>query len=103
MKLDLQIVDDFGPRLADGYKAAEFRAGRVDPYMDICERITLDFTGVRTANSSFVNALVAGAIEQHGARVLDILAFKGCSPSIRVLVESAICIGMQNIAGKSNV
>ena len=102
MKVELQLVEEFGPRLADGYKAADFRTGRVDPYVDICEGITLDFTGVRTANSSFVNALVAGAIEQHGARVLDVLSFKGCSPSIRVLVESAICIGLQNINGKTS-
>lgn len=102
MKVELKLVEEFGTRLADGYKAADFRTGRVDPYVDICECITLNFTGVRTANSSFVNALVAGAIEQHGERVLDILAFKGCSPSIQVLVESAICIGLQNVNGKAS-
>lgn len=103
MKLVFHLCEEFGRCLADGYKAAEFRMGRIDPYVDICEKITLDFTGVRTANSSFVNALVAGAIEQHGERVLNVLAFKGCSASIQVLVESAICIGMANIAGKSTV
>ena len=99
MKMELQLVEEFGSLLADGSKAAEFRMGRVDPYVDICEKITLDFTGVRTSNSSFMNALVAGAIEQHGERVLHILAFKGCSPSLQVLVESAVCIGLQNVAG----
>lgn len=100
--MELRLADEFGRFLSDGHKAAEFRMGRVDPYVDICEKITLDFTGVRTANSSFVNALVAGAIEQHGERALNILVFKGCSPAIQVLVESAIYIGLQNAAGMTN-
>ncbi len=98
MKLELQLVEDFGPRMADGYRAAEYRRGRIDPYIDLCEMITLDFTGVRNANSSFINALVAGAIEQHGERVLSILMFKGCNPTIRVLIEAAIYLGITKAA-----
>ena len=55
----------------------------------------LDFTGVRSANSSFVNALVSGFMEQHGPKVLDKLVFKGCNPVLRVLVESAISLGLE--------
>jgi len=52
----------------------------------------LNFNGVRNANSSFVNALVAGFIEQHGTQMLDRLVFQGCNPVVRVLVESAISL-----------
>ena len=55
----------------------------------------IDFTGVRNSNSSFANALIAGAVEQHGQPFLDIAVFKGCNPTIRVLVESAIYLGEQ--------
>lgn len=89
------LADEFGPRLADGALAAEFRAGRLDPYSDICAQIILDFTGVRHANSSFVNALVSGFMEEHGPEVLHKLVFKGCSSVIRVLVESAITLGLE--------
>jgi hypothetical protein len=95
MTLELNLAEEFGSRLADGAAASEFRMGRLDPYADICKKIVLDFSGVRIANSSFVNALIAGFIEQHGARVLDCLVFKGCNPVLRVLVESAITLGLE--------
>lgn len=95
MKLELHLAQEFGSLLADGALAAEFRMGRLDPYADICEEIVLDFTGVRSANSSFVNALVSGFIEQHGPKGLDLLVFQGCNPVVRVLVESAISLGLE--------
>jgi len=94
MKLEFSILREFGQHLADGSRAAEFRMGRIDPYMGICPEIVLDFTGVRAANSSFINALVSGLVEQHGQRALNILVFKGCNPVLRVLVEAAIALGL---------
>ena len=98
MKLELKLAEEFGPRLADGALAVEFRMGRMDPYVRISPEIVLDFTGIRNANSSFVNALVAGAIKQHGPEILDRLIFKGCNPVVRVLVESAISLGLEKAA-----
>jgi len=95
MKLELNLADEFGTGLADGALAAEFRQGRMDPYAGICPEIVLNFTGVRNANSSFINALVAGFVEQHGPQVLDRLVFRGCNPVVRVLVESAISLGLE--------
>lgn len=100
MKIELSLVDSFGPHLADGAKALEFRLSRIDPYVDLCKEITLDFTGIRNANSSFINALVAGAIEQHGVNVLQVLVFKGCNPAVRVLVEAAAELGVRKISGR---
>lgn len=74
--------------------------GRIEPYVDLCKEIVIDFAGVRTANSSFVNALVVGLVEQHGERVLNQLIFKGCNPVLRVLVEAAIDLGLQKIDGR---
>jgi hypothetical protein len=62
----------------------------------------LDFTGVRNANSSFINALVAGLIEQHNVSVLKKVVFKGCNPSIQVLIQAAVELGVQKIAGRVN-
>lgn len=95
MKLELNLAEVFGTGLADGALAAEFRRGKIDPYAGICTEIVLNFTGVRNANSSFMNALVAGFIEQHGPQVLDRLVFQGCNPVVRVLVESAISLGQE--------
>ena len=97
MKLDLSLATDFRAHLSDGAAAAEYRMGRIDPYVDICSRIVLDFEGVRSANSSFVNALVSGLIEQHGEAILPKLVFKGCNTVIQVLVQAAIDLGLSKI------
>jgi len=94
MNLSLPLAEDLGPRLSDGCRAAEYRMGRIDPYVGVYEKIVLDFTDVRNANSSFVNALISGTLEQHGEAVLDKLSFKGCTPAIQVLVEAAIYLGL---------
>lgn len=100
MKHELSLAADFGSHLADGAEAAEYRRGRIEPYVDLCDEIVFDFTGVRTANSSFVNALVAGVVEQHGEAVLAKIIFKGCNPVIKVLVNAAIDLGVQKIDGR---
>ena len=102
MNLEIAIQEQFGGHLADGAKAAEFRMNRIEPYVDICPQIILDFTGVRNANSSFINALVAGLIEQHTVKVLQKIVFKGCNPSIQVLVHAAVELGVQKTAGRAN-
>ena len=100
MKLELSLADDLGTHLADGCEAVEYRVGRIDPYIDICERIILDFSRVRTANSSFTNGLIAGLVEHHGERVLRIVIFKGCNPLIQVLVQAAIDLGLEKTQGR---
>lgn len=96
----LHLAQALGAHLADGEAAARFRLSRIEPYAAICPEITLDFTGVRSANSSFMNALVAGLVEQHGEAILDRILFKGCNPVLRVLIESAIDLGLQKIHGR---
>lgn len=100
MKLELKLAQDIGRQLSDGYQAAEYRRARIEPYISMCEKIVLDFTDVRNANSSFVNSLIAGTIEQHGDGVLKTLVFKGCNPAIQVLVEGAVYLGTSKISGR---
>lgn len=100
VNMELQLAKELGIHLADGETAARFRQARIEPYVSLCPEITLDFTGVRNANSSFMNALVSGLVEQHGEAVLDRLIFKGCNPVLRVLVEAAIDLGLQKIQGR---
>lgn len=95
--MELQLAQEFGAHLADGEAAARFRLSRIEPYVAIYQQITLDFTGVRNSNSSFMNALVSGLVEQHGEAILDRFIFKGCNPVLRVLIEAAIDLGLQKI------
>lgn len=100
MKIEFQLTLELGAHLADGEAAARFRSTRIEPYISLGDELTLDFTGVRNANSSFMNALISGVVEQHGEAVLQKLVFKGCNPLIRVFVESAIDLGIQKIQGR---
>ncbi|MBA2434858.1 MAG: STAS-like domain-containing protein [Chthoniobacterales bacterium] len=100
MKLELPIAADLGTHLADGAAAAEYRRGRIDPYVGLCDEIVLNFTGVRTANSSFVNGLIVGLIEQHSVTVLKRVTFKGCNPVMQVLVQAAVDLGLAKIDGR---
>lgn len=100
MKHELSLVVDFGPQLADGEAASRYRMSQIEPYLDLCDQVVIDFSGVRSANSSFINALVSGLVEQHGRAVLEKVAFKGCNPVIRVLVEAAVDLGFRKIDGR---
>lgn len=95
MKQELHLKDDFGNHPADGEAAAAYRLSRIELYLGLCDQVVLDFTGIRNANSSFINALIAGVIENHGLHVLEKLVFKGCNPILRILVEGAIDLGLQ--------
>jgi hypothetical protein len=91
----LEISKELGTHLADGAKAVAFRMVRIDPYIAINAEIVLDFAGVRHGNSSFVNGLLTGLIEEHGEALLERMTFRGCNPILRVLVEGAIALGIE--------
>ena len=94
MKLEIKIAEEIGTHLAEGSQAVAFRIVRLDPYINMHADIVLDFTGVRHGNSSFVNGLLTGLIEEHGAALLERLSFRGCNAILRVLVEGAIALGL---------
>ena len=97
----VSLLEDCGGILADGSKALTYRYRSIDPYLSICDKVTIDFSGVRSSNSSFMNALISGLLEQHGEAVLQKLIFKGCKPSLAVLVESAIELGICKAKGRT--
>ena len=94
MKKAYQILAEFGTSPSDGAEAYAFRVANIDPYVSLCELIDLDFTGVRIANSSFINALISGLFEQHGAGHLSKLVFRGCLPMIQLLIQSAVDLSL---------
>ena len=98
MKLEINLAKDFGTFLAEGALAAAFRLQHIEPFYHAYAEIVLDFNGVRNVNSSFANALIAPLIEQHGEEALKKLRFLGCNPVVRVMVESALTLGLEQAA-----
>lgn len=94
MRKHYNIAAEFGTSPSDGAVAYAFRVANIDPCLALCESIEFDFTGVRIANSSFMNALIGGLFEQHGSSLLSKLSFRGCLPTIQVLIQAAVDLGM---------
>lgn len=95
MKLELRIAEELGSHLADGTKAVAFRMTRIEPYLGMDAEMRLDFTGVRHANSSFVNGLLTALFEEYGESLLRRVSFRGCNAIVRVLIEGAISLGLE--------
>jgi hypothetical protein len=95
MKLELKIAEELGTHLADGARAVAFRIVRIEPYVGMQAEIILDFSDVRHGNSSFINGLLTGLIEEHGEALLERITFRGCNPILRVLIEGAIALGIE--------
>jgi hypothetical protein len=95
MILELNIAEELGTHLADVTKALVFCDERIAPGVTMNAEIVVDFTGVRHGNSSFVNGLLTGLIEEHGEALLEKMTFRGCNPLLRVLVEGAIALGIE--------
>lgn len=100
MNHEVILADHFGSRLSNGEQAFQFRIISIDPYIDMCDQVAIDFTGIRSANSSFVNALISGLFEQHGDSLFGKVVFVGCLPTIRTLLESAVSLGLTKHAGQ---
>ncbi len=98
MNLELNLVKDFGTFLAEGALAAAYRLQGIEPFYHAYAEIVLDFSGVRNINSSFANAFIAPLVEQHGEEALKKLRFHGCNPVVRVMIESALTLGLEQAA-----
>ena len=98
MNVSITVLEEFGPFCADGEKAARFRFERIDPPVETAEQFHWDFAGVRNPSRSFCNALLANLIRQDGPSVLRNVRFANCRPNVRVMIESALELGMLRVA-----
>lgn len=102
MSKELKLADTFGSFLAEGARAAAYRMEHIEPFFHTYQEIVLDFAGVRNINSSFANALIVPLIEQHGEDALKKLSFHGCNAVVRVMIESALTLGVERVRGSGH-
>jgi hypothetical protein len=94
MKLSVLVVEHFGAFCADGEAAAAFRREQIDLYADMADVIELDFAGVRNANSSFCNALLAGLVAKHSPEVIKKLKLLNCRENLKIVLSGALELGL---------
>jgi hypothetical protein len=94
MTLTLDLAAEFGSFCADGEAAERFRERRVDPLLATADEVVFDSGGVRNANTSFCNALIANLVIRHGTATLRKVRFANCRENVKVLVCAALDLAM---------
>jgi len=96
MKLEIQMVTEFGDFLADGHLGNRFRSIQIESVWQQLDTVTFDFSGVTNLTDSFVHACFGNMAEEHGQEFLSKVRFRGCSPLVRSFLSIAIAEGMRN-------
>lgn len=103
MTIEIEMMREFGTFCADGERAAQFRLERIDPFITGLDLLIFDFRGVYGMNSSFCNALIANLLSHGPEDLLSKIKFKNCRENVRLLLESAIEIGLARIKARNHM
>jgi hypothetical protein len=95
----IRVFDHVGSFGGRSEAAIRFRQVHIEPLLIGEGEIEIDFSEVRSTNSSFCNALVANLIELH-PEALERICFSNCRPAIRLMIESAIELGLERLENK---
>lgn len=70
--------------------ARDIRIRLVIPSLRRGEQVTLNFQGVESATQSFVHALLSDVIREFGPEVLDRMAFKRCTETVKGIINIVV-------------
>jgi len=99
MTKNIEMYMLFGDFCADGDKATKFFVDEIKPTIDEHESIEFDFEKVRNMNSSFSNALFGNIVGIYGADILELIAFRNCNDTVKLLVSSGLELGLRRNSG----
>ncbi len=95
MKVDIAAA--VGEFAEDKDAAAQMRDDRIEPAVAKQREITVDFSGVTLVTQSFIHALVSSVLRKHGESALAYVVFKGCTPSVRGVVETVVQYSLETL------
>lgn len=90
----IAIVPDRNALCFERLRARALATDEIAPRLDRGERLSLDFTGTRTATQAYGHALLAELLQRGGPTLLDRLRFIGCSTQVRAVLMSAANYGL---------
>mgnify|MGYP003398444842 FL=1 len=88
--MSIKILELVGSFAEDKDQAASLRKEKILPTLKQGKNLELDFTGVTLTTQSFIHALISEALRQNPDSALNLLSFKGCSDSVRGIVETVV-------------
>jgi hypothetical protein len=86
----IKIFDLVGSFAEDKDTAASLRKESILPILEKGQELELDFTGVTLTTQSFIHALISEALRQNPNTALKLMSFKGCSDSVRGIIETVV-------------
>lgn len=84
------LQDRVGSFAEDKDEAASIRKDCILAALKKKQRIVLDFNGITLVTQSFIHALIAQALRDHGEKALTLIQFKNCSPVAKGIVETVV-------------
>ena len=70
--------------------ARDIRLQEIIPALEQNKAVTLDFTKVEAATQSFIHALISDLFRNYGSDVLERIAFKSCSETIKKIINIVV-------------
>ena len=86
----IPIVDSAGAFAENKDVARDIRMREIIPALEKNEDVILDFEGVDAATQSFIHALVSDVLRKYGCGVLDRIAFKSCSDTVKKIIRIVV-------------
>jgi len=83
---EIKIFERVGAFAENKDIARDIRTQEIVPTLEKGEDVVLDFKGVDSATQSFIHALISDVLRKFGFDVLDRVAFKSCSVTVKKLV-----------------
>lgn len=88
--MSIKIFELVGSFAEDKDRAASLRRENILPALKDGRTLELDFTGVTLTTQSFIHALISEGLRQNPDTALKLLSFKGCSDSVRGIIETVV-------------
>ncbi len=82
-----ESLPEGGAFFADARHALDLRQTVEARILDGEERIELDFTGVRNATQSWMNAFIGNLVLVYGRELANRVVFKGCNDTLKALIK----------------
>jgi hypothetical protein len=80
-----------GTTLAENKDVArDIRQQQILPSLARDRAVALDFDGVEYTTQSFVHALIALPLQQHGKSALDRIEFRNCNSNVRSVILAVV-------------
>lgn len=88
--MKIGIFELVGSFAEDKDQAASLRKQQILPAIKRGDQVEIDFSGVTLSTQSFIHALISEALRQNPDDALKLLSFKGCSESVRGIIETVV-------------